>query len=173
MEVTSLEELTDNMDRVVLPDGRTVQLKIEPDPYCTINDYDCYGRIEWTRNNEYGPVRPSDMTGRAQILDRDWRGSYGSALWWEPYSDKDFVPTEEQIRRERSQIRDLVEYGFMQVGVEVLEECPKCQNVHVAVSHWIGGVDSIDEPYIHELVNDALAELGIDETGESRTVGSV
>ncbi len=161
MEVTSLNDLTDTMDSFKLPDGRIVQLRIEPDPHTTINDYDCYGRVEWSKNNEYGPVRPSDMTGRAQILDRDWRGSYGSALWWEPYSDKDFVPTEEQTRKERSQIRDLIEYGFHQAGVIVMEECPNCHRVHEATEQWIGGIDSIDEQYVRELVADALVELKI------------
>lgn len=163
MQVNSIDDMRDNEDRVTLKDGRILVLRIEPDPYCSINDYDCYGRIEWTRNNGYGPVRPSDMTGRAQIIERDWRGgSYGSALWWEPYSDSGYVPTAEQIKKERSQVRDLIEYGFMQVGLVVLEECPNCQKVHTAQEEWIGGVDSIEEPYVKELVSDLVSQLELD-----------
>lgn len=161
MEVDSLADLRDAEDRVTLEDGRTVILRIEPDPTTTINDYDCYGRVEWTRNGEYGPVRPNDMTGRAQILDRDWHGSYGSALWWEPYSDKDYVPDAEQIRRERMHIRDLIEYGFMSVGLVVMEDCPNCGRAHVSNEWWVGGVDSIEEQYVKELVADALVKLDL------------
>lgn len=157
MEVNSLEEMTDNDDRFTLPDGRVLVLHVEQDSDTSVNDFDCYGRIEWTRDNDYGPQRPSEFTGRARILDRD----HYSSLWWEPYWDKDYHPTTEQMREEEGRMRDLLRFGFSQVGLELLEKCDHCGNWHTVTTEWIGGIDSLEGGHLMELMADLLAEMEV------------
>ena len=88
-----LTGLTQHGDTLELDDGRMLRLLVEPDQDTSVTDFDCYGRFEWTRENDYGPVRPHDFTGRARILKHSWHES----LWWEPYEEL----TEQQIRTEQ------------------------------------------------------------------------
>lgn len=157
MEVNSIEEMNDNGDVFELSDGRRLVLHIEGDPDASVNDYECYGRIEWTRDNDYGSVRPSDMTGRAIIMDRD----HYMTLWWEPYFDKEFQRTPEQWRLEKSQMADLLRFGFSMVGLELLEKCPNCENWHTVTTEWLGGIDSLDGGYLPEVLSDLMAQMEV------------
>lgn len=151
-EREAITTMTDDDDVTKLDDGRIVRLRIEPDSDASINDYDSDGRIEWTRGNSYGPVRPSDFTGRAQILDRN----NGYHLWWEPYHDL----TENQIRSERPRIRDLVEYGFCGYILELCDGTDAYGRPIVVDTASLWGIEPFaDAAYTRELLGDLLADL--------------
>lgn len=155
METTlDLSALADDGDTIDIGGGRTLRLRIEPDPDMSILDEQgegvwC-GRIEWSHTtNNYGwNRRPDGFTGRAEIIDRD----RNDCLWWEVPADIERgTPGYYSLR---SSIRDLLEYGYSQVGLQLLEECDH-GDAHVIGDAWIGGVGS----FYPELVPDLLAEI--------------
>jgi hypothetical protein len=151
----TIAELRQDGDTLDLEDGRTLRLRLEPDQDASINDYESDGKVEWTRGNDYGPVRPDDFTGRARILNKD----HGYSLWWEPYHEL----TEEQIRSEEYRIRMLVEYGFQVVVLELCEGTDAYGHLVVKEVACLGGVewDADNNGYLDSVVSDLLAELDI------------
>lgn len=80
MTTATAYTLYNDGDTETLPDGRVLRLRFEPDQDCSVNDYESDGRIEWTRRNDDGAVRPSTMDGSARVIDTD----YPYSLWWQP-----------------------------------------------------------------------------------------
>jgi hypothetical protein len=144
--------LTDDRDTFELPDGRTLRLRIEPDPDMSILDEQgegvwC-GRIEWDkgRTNDYGyRDRPDGFTGRAEVIHRD----RSDRLWWEVPAD--IVIGSDHHRTLRQSILDLYHYGYSQVGL-VLE----CEHGGEVASTWIGGCDEFYPELLDDLVGEVL-----------------
>ena len=156
--IPNLSDLTDDGDEIDLPDGRSLRLRIEPDQDASVNDSDCYGRIEWSHvgpHNYTGRAnRPDDFTGAAHILDRD----HGSVLWWQPWEGA----TEEQARDFLPTLRELVEYGFKLVGLELRETVTDSlgsEHTVVLDTAWLGGVDDTGSDYLQEIIGEMLHEL--------------
>lgn len=157
MSELDLSDLTQDGDTIELPDGRTLRLRIEVDEDASINDYDADGRVEWTRNSDYGPQRPSDFTGRARIMDRDHR----STLWWEPPTAEliGCVWTEAELRSEESRIRLLLQDGFRGVILELLDGTDAYGRPIVKEVASLWGIDGLDNGYLLSVLSDLLAEM--------------
>jgi hypothetical protein len=148
-----LSSLTDDGDTLELDDGRMLRLKIECDEDASINDYDADGKVEWTRSNSFGSVRPAEFSGRARKIDVD----YPYSLWWEPWEGA----TDEQIRESIPRIVDLVRFGFKGVILELLQGEDAYHRPIVVESASLWGIDSLDNGYIHEVVSELADELEV------------
>lgn len=164
-----LSDLTHDGDTVEINDRFRLRLMIEHDPDSSINDYDCYGKIEWCDRYHYHGTRPAGFNGAARKL---WASS--DAFWWQPWDTKEWAAlTHEQQTRHLTLVRDLVEYGFKQVGLALEEEIQDYawRGHWTRVDEvWIGGVD---EPYpelvrdLLDLMLDASAHIVLREQGVS------
>ena len=139
-------------ESITTDDGTVYRLNVEIDEYTTVEDYECYGRFGWGRDNDYGSVRPDGFSGRARILTRDHHSKY----WWEPHPE---VP-DDKLDIEQRSVRELVENGFYGL---VLERCEGTDHygkpiVRDSASLW-GIEGNCDESYAREIVSDLLAEL--------------
>ena len=152
-------------DFVVLGNGSILRLLIQPDDSYSINDYDSDGRVEWVSgDSNWWPVRyprPDGFTGRARIIERD----HGSALWWEPYWDL----TEAQISAELPRIKELCQYGFSRITLELCRGRDYYGLPIVVDSATIGGVDAVSEnhDYLQSVLQDLLSELDMDSTPQA------
>lgn len=150
------EALTSDGDTFELADGRSLRLRISHDEGASINDYESDGRIEWTRDNDYGHVRPADFDGSARVIQTDG----GSALWWNP-PGKEITGKgwdAETMQTEEARIRDLIEYGFSYVSLELLETVTDSQGGEHIVTVAEGGLGGVDEMY-PALVAELLSEI--------------
>lgn len=150
--------LTDHGDTFELPDGRTLRLKVEHDPYTSIMDEQgegvwC-GRLEWDDSrteNAYGyRMRPDGFTGRAEVISRD----RDARLWWEVPGD--IVIGSDHHRTFRQTILELLEYGYKMVTVELCEECDH-GGEHVVNFDTVGGCDSVYPELVADLVSEVLS----------------
>ena len=136
-----------------------LRLRFEPDQDYGINDYDSDGRIEWTRRNDYGAVRPSTMDGSARVIDTD----YPYSLWWQPPGKEIIGDTpwdDATMRREESRVRDLVRFGFQGIILEVLQgEDAYRRPVVVGVASLWGIEWDVDAVYLAGVVSDLAAEV--------------
>lgn len=148
-----LTSLTSDGDTLKLDDERMLRLKIEPDQDYSINDYDSDGKIEWSRQNDYGSVRPAGFSGRARII----KHHHWQDLWWEPYE-----LTEEQIAQEMPRIVNLIEYGFNGVTLELCEDTDAYGEPIVTKFASLWGIEwDADRDYIRSIVSDLADELEV------------
>jgi hypothetical protein len=120
-----------------------------------LRDYgDVWGDTGWTRDNDYGSVRPDWATGRAEILNHD----HGHSLWWEPPTDV-VVGTAEHKGLRRN-VRDLLEYGF---SVATIERCEGTDGYGRPIVRDVASLAGIepysDDAYLTSIVSDLLDEL--------------
>lgn len=157
-----LTELRDDGDTIDLEDGRKLRLRIEPDMDAQINDFDSYGKIEWgTKDQNSGhEQRPKGFNGNAEKLSIY---SGGVSLWWQPPEGMTAKRGTEAWRQERSAIRDLAEYGFKGVILEVLDGEDAYHRPIVTKTASLWGIDSFDHGYLTEVLGDLATELGIKE----------
>ncbi len=151
MTTPDLSSLRYDGDKVELDDGRVIRLRLrfEPDYDTNINDFDAYGKVEWTRDNDYGAVRPKTFTGRARLMQRDrWQSQ-----WWEPYEEM----TDADIRAEMPRMRELIEYGFKVLCLELCDGHDAYGNLIVQSVEYLGGVEFDDVP--KEYIDDMYDEL--------------
>lgn len=167
MNLTDIDtsSLTDDNDLLELSDRFRLRLRIEPDDlsvnaeigqepnatvYGAVSKY-CYDY----RREGYTP-RPDNFTGRARKIEVD-RGYW---VWWEPYNyegDWDKMPPDKQ-REYVDWITDLLQSGFIQVGLELeelLTDSTGEQHWVEIGQEWIGGCDS----FYPELIDDLASEL--------------
>lgn len=150
-----LSGLTDDGDTLDLAGGRMIRLRIEPDHDTSVNDFDCYGRVEWRDSWSRQTLRPITFDGNAEIIDRDGI----AALWWQPPAD--VKRSDPGFRQLRSSVIDLVTYGFRSVGLELCEGTDHYGRPIVTDSTWIGGVDDVSADYLPHLLADLVTELGL------------
>lgn len=144
---------------VELADGRTLRLKLAPDECHSImdgDDGDWFGRLEWEgRPNDYGYApRPSGMDGRARKISlRDGN------VWWQPPADV----TDEHLPALESDLRDILEYGYQGIIVELVENVTDSRGgdhrvVVDTASLW--GIDAMaDDECVASVVTDLIAEV--------------
>ena len=157
--MTTAYALYKDGDTEALPDGRVLRLRFEPDQDSSVNDYESDGRIEWTRRNDYGAVRPSAMDGSARVIDTE----YPYSLWWMP-PGKDIIgdtPWDDAtMRREESRVRDLVRFGFQGIILEVLQGEDAYRRPIVVAEASLWGVEwDVDAAYLAEVVSDLVHAL--------------
>lgn len=141
--------LTDDGDTFELADGRSLRLRIDVDQDASINDVDCYGKIEWIQRGHHQDPRPLGFDGRARKL---WGAS--DPFWWQPWEGA----TDAEIAEFVPQIQELAEYGFKLVGLELREtllDSRKFEHTTVVDTAWLGGVDA----FYPELIGELVAEL--------------
>lgn len=143
--------------------GRTVRLSVVSDgvQFADLAEMgDCYGHTAWCqRDPDYGRdrPRPDGFDGNAEKLHlRD------GSVWWQPdpeggtYRVKDPAA----FAAFRQQIVDILEYGFMSYGLELLDGTDAYGRPVVTACAWIGGVEPFaDAGYVEALVADRFAEL--------------
>lgn len=145
----AIAALTDDGDVFELADGRSLRLRIADDQDASINDYDCYGKVEWIQRGRHQAPRPSGFDGKARKL---WGSS--DPFWWQPWDGA----TDEQIAEAAERIKELAEYGFKLVGLELREtllDGRKFEHTIVVDTAWIGGVDA----FYPELIGELASEL--------------
>lgn len=132
-----LRMLREDGDIVLLPDGRTVRLRIEPDHDTIINDFDCWGKVGWEQYDRSMGYhrRPDGFDGNSE------RMSYGNSdpYWWQPPADgpKRGTPEFDALRRE---VQELCEFGFVVLILEVLDGDDAYGNGIVVNYTALGGV---------------------------------
>src|SRR5665213_793852 len=150
--------LKDDGDTLELGHGQTLRLRVEVDEDYSINDYDSDGKTAWgTRDGDTGyERRPEGFTGAAEKL-----GIYdhGVSLWWQPYDLKNMSirPGTPEWKQERARIRDLAEYGFKIVTLEVLEGEDAYGRPIVVKAASCGGVDALYPELLLELFSELEA----------------
>lgn len=158
MSAATFELPTQDGEIVTLPDGRELRLRIEPDDMWRGLDDDGLGQVEWGRANLYGRiVRPDSFNGHAEILDR----SRDSVIWWQPPAD--LVRGTDQYARIRQIVRDVCEYGYQIVTLELRRRCECCTSVVVDDVAGIGGIVPFpDDNEIRDVIESyLLPELGL------------
>lgn len=136
-------------------DDETVgyRLVVEPDYDSSINDSDCYGKvssyIEYMRNKR---PRPEGFTGAAVKIAVDRSGF----VWWEPYREGSKVYNGPE---DRELVTRLLQEGFTYVAVVKLRQCDM-GHVHELDRAGLGGIDSLENGYLAEVVDELLDELG-------------
>lgn len=155
-----LSSLTDDGDSIVLPDGRKLTLRIEPDEWAggwnDQMDAECYGTVQWERGRD----RPANFDGAARKILTD--GSL--TCWWQPPTAKAIgtVWTTEQWAEQTAYVRDRIEDGWYLVGLELSEVLvDSIGNEHRVVldTAWLGGVDDVSGDYLPEILGDNYYEV--------------
>lgn len=156
--------------RLPLTPKFALSARVFPDECVTVNDYDCYGKVEpGVRGyNDHGRngARPKGFDGRA----RKWDTRDG-VLWWQPPDDLrspkkgGFATTEEwrdALDKLYSLVRKLCERGFYGVVVELHETLTDSRGkTHEVVvgSQGLWGIDSLKNGYLRETVKELTEEL--------------
>lgn len=160
-----LSGLAHDGDTVDLGNGLSLLLRIEGDDsgmgWNDMMDAECFGTVEWTRATHGHAPRPDGFDGAARkILTDGW-----DVCWWQPPTAKAIgtVWTDEQWREQTAYVRERVEYGWSQVGLELRETVTDSLGGEHAVvldRTWLGGVDDTSSDYLPSVVSDLYAELG-------------
>jgi len=149
-----LRELAQDGDILKMDDGRSLRLRIETDPDTTVSDYpDAYGRVAWTTRDPYrynDAPRPAGFDGKARKM-----STQSASYWWQPPED---VPAD-QVDSLASLVRDLVNYGFSAVIVELLDGSDAYGRLIVVDVASLWGIDSLDDGYLATVVADLVDEL--------------
>ena len=147
--------LYDDGDTAVV-DGHTIRLRFEPDHDDDINNYDCYGRVDYgIKDPHSGDNRPPadfdpERTDRLTILN--------DVVWWE--QPEDFVNLPAHVQSEfRWHVSHLVSFGFTVVVLERLDGTDYYGRPIVVDATALGGVDSTERENIAFIVEDLVPEV--------------
>jgi hypothetical protein len=101
----------------VLADGRRLQFSDEHDDDTTIDDdSDLYGRVRYVERDRFSTfpaTRPDGFNGAAVKM-RDYSGA---CYWWQPPTGV----TAEVLATVRSEVEQIMDFGFSRLRVEVCE----------------------------------------------------
>src|ERR1700680_3055523 len=108
-----------------LDDGRLLRCKVENDDMSVMDESapggdGFYGAFAWVETDRYygrDKPRPDGFTGKARKMST----SRGDSYWWEPPSGDYELATAEDVDKFAAHVRDLVEYGFYGVVVELCD----------------------------------------------------
>jgi hypothetical protein len=162
---------TKNLERLPLEDGETVELlngkklrlKVSPDYYTDLNDFDYLGRVEWSKYSSYSKTsyiydrnpRPDGFNGNAEIIDVD----RGSSLWWQP--PQDVARGSDQFKALRILVKNVVNYGFNVFTLELLDGKDGYGRDIVAKYSSLAGLEPfLDELSKEDILQELLSELG-------------
>lgn len=181
----ALDALTEDGDRYEVTETCELRLHIDVDTDAEINDYDCYGKSEKYSHSYFDShertARPSDMDGSARKI----QCGRGDWIWWQPADDlksprawakawresgQPAPDYNETFREHLETATHLLSYGFSLVGLSVWETVYDSLNqphkVQLAVT-YLGGIDSVETPYLRDLVSDMIADLADGLNSES------
>lgn len=158
MELTA-EQLQDlaSDGHVRLSDDIIVQWKELPDEDTRINDYDCYGKVEWRKPDPYRrDRRPKGFDGMAEIV---W--GYNEAYWWQPPADlRSGWHNYEHKDHLRNCVREILAFGFYVYKVELCKGEDAYGNPIVVDYATIGGIEPlIDNDDKASYLADLICEL--------------
>lgn len=149
-----LSSLTSDGDTLDISEGRTLRLKVWSDDQDPFREYEVYGRLAWAdRNSNPEGHRPDIFDGNAEKIRHD--------AWWQPPTDGPRRGTPE-FDQFRALVRDLIEYGMHGVTLEVLQGEDAYYRPIVVEVASLGGIDSLENNYLAEVVKELADELGID-----------
>jgi hypothetical protein len=156
--MADLTALTDDGDTVDLEDGRTARLLISPDDINPFDEFDCYGKVSpiARRSMDQGLPRPPGFDGNAEKL----YACGTDAFWWQPPADGPKRGTEE-FAQERRLVIDLASWGMKRVALEILDGTDAYGRPIVVNVASLGGIDSLEDGYLAEVVSELAAELDI------------
>jgi hypothetical protein len=157
-ETIDLSALGEENDSLEVGDGVTLRLRIHPDEHTSINDYrDVYGRIEYIGRTSWDTGRrPDGFTGNAEKLGI---GQSYDRYWWEPSPEGPKRGTPE-FAKERQQVLNLLEFGFIGVVLERWERCDHCGTERMTESASLWGIENnADEAYLQETLRELLYEI--------------
>lgn len=152
----AVDKLAHDGDTVDIGDGKSLRLRVEPDYDSRVEDDEWYGKIEWAyrgRYHDYAP-RPDGFDGNAEVILLD----YSASLWWQPPADGPKRGTPE-FQALRSDLRDLIEYGYNILIVERCEGKDAYGRPIVQDFTALGGVAAFTvdlSEYVGELVGELL-----------------
>ena len=165
-----LSDLASDGDTLDLAGGeQMLRLRILPD--CDHNIVDeagpgvwC-GLLEWDTADRYGCYpygrRPDGFDGLARVIDRD----HGRRLWWQPPASDIIGPVPwdaETMRTEEARIRDLYNYGFVGIVLELCEGADHYGRAIVKDAASLWGVEwDVSGPYLAEIVAELCGEMGV------------
>lgn len=148
-------------DRVELPDGRTLRLRVTPDDIDPFTEYDCYGmasRCDDYSSERFYRNRPDGFTGNAEKL---WLQQNGGCIWWEPPKDGPKRGTE-SFGAFRSFINDLASFGMSVYTLELCDGTDAYGHAIVVKVASVGGIEPFPaDDYKREIVGDLASELEI------------
>jgi hypothetical protein len=148
-----LDSLTDDGDVIDLPDGRKLRLRVEHDDINPFNEYETYGKIETgVRTGFTDDGRPDGFDGNSERLMHQ--------CWWQPPTDGPKRGTEE-FAKFRRLVLDLINYGMHWVALEVLDSEDAYGRPIVVSVASLGGIDSLEDGYLAEVVKELGDELGL------------
>lgn len=155
----AVEALTCDRDTYELPDGRVLRLRIEADHMSILDEQGegvwC-GRIEWGTNDPDTGYsrRPHDFTGAAEKIYSD----RFDVLWWEVPADLRSPDMAESKAATRGVIRDIIDFGYKSIGVELCEGTDAYGKLIVRDCAWIGGVEPMTDAaeFTDELIHEVL-----------------
>jgi len=147
-------QLRSDGDTLELEDGRVLRLRVTADDW-TLDDEDptVMGRVGWWTKDE----RPDWCDGSAEILDRE----RGQCLWWMPPASA--KGDEFERRNVRSQVREILAYGYSTYTLEVCEGRDAYGQLIVRDSESIGGVAPLwDGSDVDDLVDNLRLNLNVE-----------
>ena len=112
----------------------------------TINEFDCYGAIQWSK------TRPTNFDGLAEIIDRD----NGDKLWWLPYREGKKIYNSSKARQT---VIDICKYGFRVITLKLIGpawDANKTKHRITLSQSSIGGL----EPFVNH--SDCIKDLACD-----------
>ena len=146
---------------VPAPWGGHVRYRLEPDETASLDDFDCYGKTQWSRRQDRDiwingdprvSVRPDGFDGAARILISD----RSNDLWWQPPADWHTLTADVQKQMIRL-IDDILNFGFSTL---VLEHCSgkNAYGSPIVVNYQtVGGIEPLaDDAYLLTVVEDML-----------------
>lgn len=165
------QELADNAAQglpatIDIGDGYTVRLTVDYDDVCTVNDFDCYGKVFDARRNAWTgghAERPEGCDGMAEIIVY----GKGDAVWWQPPSfdkeDRRRWHTDREYRDAlRRQVSDLLAFGFQMLRLELCHGTDAYGNMIVVDYNIIGGIEPfIDAEDLASHVRDLAYEIEV------------
>lgn len=155
----------DSEVEVEIDDEHWVKAKLTYDYCTTLDDFDCYGKVEHTDWRQV--ERPRGFDGNAVKIQAQ-REQY----WWQPplfdKADRRRWAEDDEWRRSMtSHVRDVLEYGFSVVSVEYEGFCKCCKQRDVIGFEACGGIDPVVDQegarHFADIVEDLLANAGLPE----------
>ena len=144
------KELGDNTEygspaTIEIGNGYTARLSLDFDDVCTINDFDCYGKVFHVARNTWNGShadRPEGCDGMAEIITY----GRGDAVWWQPPSfDKEdrrrWYEDHEYRTMLRRQVTDILAFGFHILRLEICQGTDAYGRPIVVDYSVIGGIE--------------------------------
>ena len=154
--MADLTALTDDGDTVELEDGRIARLLVTHDEINPFDEYECYGQVASVARWHQDQQRPSGFNGNAEKLT-----IFNDVIWWQPPADAPQRGTDD-FAKLRSLVIDLASFGMKSVALEILDGTDAYRRPIVVDVASLGGIDSLEDGYLAEVVSQLAAEVGLD-----------